>query len=81
MARSGMLNEAAALYTEALNLDPPSGRHLLLSNRSGVLLSLGRTEEAAKDADEAAGLAPAGFRNAFIRQVALCGLALCSSLI
>lgn len=68
-ARSGNLEKAARLYTSALELHPPYGRHLLLSNRSGVLLSLGRAEEAARDADEAAEIAPEGFRNAFVRQV------------
>ena len=68
-ARNGNLEKAARLYTSALELDPPHGRHLLLSNRSGVLLSLGKAVEAARDADEAADSAPEGFRNAFIRQV------------
>lgn len=68
-ARGGNLEEAARLYTEALEQDPPYGKHMLLSNRSGVLLSLGRAEQAARDADESAAHAPPGFRNALIRQV------------
>ena len=68
-ARSGNSEQAVELYSRALELDPPSGKHLLLSNRSGVLLSTGRSKEAATDADEAANLAPVGFRNAYIRQV------------
>lgn len=65
----GRLETAAELYTRALELDPPFGKHLLLSNRSGVLLSLGRAAEAARDADEASAVAPSGFKNSFIRQV------------
>lgn len=33
VARSGDLKRACALYTVGLELDPPGGRHLLLSNR------------------------------------------------
>lgn len=32
-ARSGDLKRACTLYTVGLELDPPGGRHLLLSNR------------------------------------------------
>jgi len=74
-ARMGNLQKAADLYTRGLDLDPPHCRHLLLSNRSGVLLSLGRAQEAAEDAREAVHTAPAGFHTAVIRQVeAQCAL-------
>lgn len=32
-ARAGDLKRACSLYTVGLDLDPPGGRHLLLSNR------------------------------------------------
>jgi tetratricopeptide (TPR) repeat protein len=68
-ARMGNLQKAADLYYEGLALDPPHCRHLLLSNRSGVLLSLGKAQEAVEDAEEAVRIAPAGFQTAIIRQV------------
>ena len=67
-ARMGNLHKAADLYTKGLALDPPHCRHLLLSNRSGVLLSLGQADAAARDAREAVQCAPAGFHTAVIRQ-------------
>ena len=71
-ARMGNLQKAADLYTRGLALDPPHCRHLLLSNRSGVLLSLGEADAAAKDAQEAVECAPAGFHTAIIRQARDC---------
>jgi tetratricopeptide (TPR) repeat protein len=68
-ARSGDLKRACALYTVGLELDPPGGRHLLLSNRSGVRLELGDAEGALEDATAATECAPPGFTTAAIRQV------------
>lgn len=64
----GNLQKAADLYSQGLALDPPHCRHLLLSNRSGVLLSLGNPQAAVEDAEEAVRIAPAGFQTAVIRQ-------------
>jgi hypothetical protein len=45
-----------------------TGRHLLLSNRSGVRLELGDAEGALQDASAAAACAPPDFTTAVIRQ-------------
>lgn len=42
---------------------------MLLSNRSGALLTLGDKLGALRDANEAASLAPPGFHTAYVRQV------------
>ncbi len=68
-ARMGNLQKAADLYSQGLALNPPNCRHLLLSNRSGVLLSLGQAQAAVEDAQEAVRIAPPGFHTAVIRQV------------
>ncbi|KAL4429988.1 hypothetical protein ABPG77_004358 [Micractinium sp. CCAP 211/92] len=68
-ARGGQLARAERLYTQALELRPPAGRHLLLSNRSGVKLEMGDAEGALADANAAAQCAPASFTTAAIRQV------------
>lgn len=74
-ARSGDLLRAVELYTQALDLGAPSGRHLLLSNRSGALLALGDAPGALRDADAAVAGAPASFTTAAVRQAdALCAL-------
>lgn len=68
-AGDGRFARAAELYTQGLELQPPVGRHLLLSNRSGVRLEMGDVEGALADADAAAQCAPASFTTAAIRQV------------
>ncbi|KAL4444073.1 hypothetical protein ABPG75_011810 [Micractinium tetrahymenae] len=68
-ARDGQLARAAELYTQGLELQPSAGRHLLLSNRSGVRLEMGDAEGALDDANAAAACAPASFTTAAIRQV------------
>ncbi|PSC75352.1 tetratricopeptide repeat 1 [Micractinium conductrix] len=65
----GRLAQAAELYSRGLALEPPTGRHLLLSNRSGVRLELGDAEGALEDASAAAACCPPGFTTAAIRQV------------
>ncbi|EFN56786.1 hypothetical protein CHLNCDRAFT_59647 [Chlorella variabilis] len=68
-ARGGDLQRAAQLYTRGIELQAPAGRHLLLSNRSGVRLELGDAEGALQDANAAAECAPPDFTTATIRQV------------
>jgi hypothetical protein len=70
-ARQGDLDAACASYTEALGLDTPYGRHLLLANRSGARLQLGDSRGALQDADAAAECGPPSFHTAIIRQVLL----------
>ena len=50
-------------------MQPPSGAHLLLSNRSGVRLEAGDAEGALADANAAVECAPASFTTAAVRQV------------
>ena len=47
------LDEAMRLYSQALDLEPSVGRHLILCNRSAVLLQKGMKEEALADAKHA----------------------------
>ncbi|EIE21274.1 hypothetical protein COCSUDRAFT_17854 [Coccomyxa subellipsoidea C-169] len=68
-ARGGDLRRAVELYTQGIGLRPPSGLHMLLSNRSGALLTLGDKSGALDDANAAAELAPLGFHTAYVRQV------------
>ncbi|KAK9902104.1 hypothetical protein WJX75_004561 [Coccomyxa subellipsoidea] len=68
-ARGGDLRRAVELYTQGIDLRPPSGAHMLLSNRSGALLTLGDKSGALEDANAAASLAPPGFHTAYVRQV------------
>ncbi|KAK9806450.1 hypothetical protein WJX73_008280 [Symbiochloris irregularis] len=68
-ARSGNLQAAIDLFTQALAAKPPRGSHLLLSNRSAAHRSLEHNEEAARDADQAVACAPEGFSTGYIRQV------------
>lgn len=68
-ARDGLFDEAIEAYDAALTLDIPQGRHLALSNKAGVLLSLGRNEEALKTAEDAVAASPPGFNNSLFRQV------------
>ncbi|GAB4818874.1 hypothetical protein N2152v2_005920 [Parachlorella kessleri] len=67
-ARRGDATQAAGLFTEALELNPSQGRHLLLTNRAGARLSLGDASAALQDAWAAAEIAPASFPYAHIRQ-------------
>ncbi|BDA51101.1 probable protein STIP1 homolog at C-terminar half [Coccomyxa sp. Obi] len=71
-ARGGDLRRAVELYTQGIELRPPSGLHMLLSNRSGALLTLGDKSGALADANSAAMLAPPGFHTAYVRQVEAC---------
>lgn len=68
-ARSGRLNLAVDLYTQALQLHPPHGMHLLYANRSGARLSMGDSEGAVEDAEAALRCAPADFSTAVVRLV------------
>lgn len=68
-ARQGDLDAACASYTEALGLDAPYGRHLLLANRSGARLQLGDSQGALQDANAATECGPPSFHTAVIRQV------------
>lgn len=68
-ARGGDLKAAEKVYSQALELDIPRGKHLLHANRAGVRLTLGNTEGALQDAQAAVKLAPPGFTTAYIRQV------------
>ena len=70
-ARSGNLQEAIELFTQALAVKPPRGSHLILSNRSAAHRSLGNNEEAARDADQAVACAPEGFSTGYIRQACI----------
>lgn len=56
-------------YWQGIDIRPPSGLHMLLSNRSGALLTLGDKLGALADANAAAMLAPPGFHTAYVRQV------------
>ena len=67
-ARDGEFEEAIEAYDAALELDVREGRHHVLSNRAGVLLGLGRNQEALRDAEEAVALSPPGFHNGLFRQ-------------
>ena len=52
---------------------------MLLSNRSGALLTLGDKSGALEDANAAASLAPPGFHTAYVRQVQLRRAIFCHS--
>ncbi|GAB4818427.1 hypothetical protein N2152v2_005473 [Parachlorella kessleri] len=67
--RAGDLHKAIALYSEALDLQPSSGSHLLLSNRSAANLAVGNAEGALADAASAIRCAPADYITAYVRQV------------
>ena len=71
LARQGEFEEAIQTYDEALQLKVPDGRHLVLSNKAGVLLQLGKAKAALKSAEEAALSCPPDFHNATFRQVRL----------
>ncbi|KAL3151827.1 hypothetical protein ABBQ38_012794 [Trebouxia sp. C0009 RCD-2024] len=74
-ARGGDLKAAEGVYSQALDLDIPQGKHLLHANRAGVRLTLGDAAGALEDAQAAVKLAPPGFTTAYIRQFeALCAL-------
>ncbi|KAK7055012.1 LON peptidase N-terminal domain and RING finger protein 3 [Halocaridina rubra] len=66
------LERAVNLYTEAVDYAPQD--HLLLSNRSHVLHTLGRAEEALKDADAAIQCQPEWAKGYFRRAMALISL-------
>ena len=68
-ARSGDLPAAIRLYTQALELDPQHGKHLLLANRAGAKLGLKELAGAIEDARAAVVAAPAGFTTGYIRLV------------
>ena len=70
-ARSGDLQRAVQLFTEGIEQSPPSGVHMLYSNRAGARLALGDKTGAVDDANTAAALSPQGFHTAYIRQVCL----------
>ena len=70
-ARDGNPRGALRCYSEALELNPPRGQHLLYANRSGVKLALGDAAGAVQDGQKAVEQAPAGFTTAFIRLVRL----------
>ena len=71
-ARGGDLKAAEQVYSQALELDIPQGKHLLHANRAGVRLTLGNAEGALHDAQAAVQLAPPTFTTAYIRQVGCC---------
>lgn len=79
-ARGDDLKAAERVYSQALELDVPQGKHLLHANRAGVRLTLGNAEGALHDAQAAVQLAPPSFTTAYIRQVGSSAHALhCSS--
>ncbi|GLC61001.1 hypothetical protein PLESTB_001704500 [Pleodorina starrii] len=61
--------KAIECYSQALQLDPPVGAHMLYSNRSATYLQAGEKESALADAQRAVELAPPGFHNAPIRLI------------
>ena len=67
-ARGGDLPRAIELYTEGIEQNPPSGAHMLYSNRAGARLGSGDKIGAMNDANTAAALSPEGFHTAYIRQ-------------
>ena len=69
LASGGQFRDAIEAYNAALDLDIAEGRHLILANRAGVLLGLGKAAEALEDAQEASRICPADFHNATFRQV------------
>ncbi|GAX72939.1 hypothetical protein CEUSTIGMA_g394.t1 [Chlamydomonas eustigma] len=69
LAVGGDLQGAMEMYTRGLNLDPGHGHHLLLCNRSAVLLHLGRKQEALQDALRSLELSPPSFAKAWLRAV------------
>ena len=74
------MNQPPTLLPEqGIELQPPKGVHMLLSNRSGARRSLGDKLGALEDANRAADLAPPAFHTAYVRQVGRAGLLLCSS--
>jgi hypothetical protein len=62
------LPRAISLYTQALDLNPSYGRHLLLSNRSAARLASGDAAGALVDATAAVEFSPVEFSKAWIRQ-------------
>lgn len=67
-ARGGDLQRAVKLYTEGIEQNPPSGMHMLYSNRAGARLASGNKAGAINDANTAAAMSPEGFHTAYIRQ-------------
>ena len=59
---------ALQLYTEAIDLHPAFGRHLLLANRSAARLASGDANAALEDANAAVECCPNEFSKAWIRQ-------------
>lgn len=66
--RDAQFLRAIALYSQALELHPPLGVHLLLSNRSGARLAAGDFEGALADANAAVEAGPPDFSTAAVRQ-------------
>lgn len=67
-AMNNDFSRALQLYTEALQMDPPHGRHMLLANRSAAYLANGDAHNALEDATAAVECCPDAFTTAGIRQ-------------
>ncbi|GIL55208.1 hypothetical protein Vafri_10796 [Volvox africanus] len=61
--------QAINCYSQALQLGPSVGTHMLYSNRSAVYLQEGDKDAALADAQRAVEYAPPGFHNAAIRLI------------
>ena len=66
-ARGGSLAKAEALFLQALDLQPPRGRHVLLANLSATRLARGNAPAALAAAEEAVACAPPAFTTADVR--------------
>lgn len=66
-ALDGHLQRAIQMYSEALTLNPPHGRHLILANRSAAQLASGSAAEALDDARAAVSCSPPDFTTAAVR--------------
>ena len=66
-ARGGSLAKAESLFTAALDLQPPRGRHVLLANLSATRLARGDAPAALAAAEEAVSCAPPAFTAADVR--------------
>ncbi|PNH08665.1 Protein STIP1 [Tetrabaena socialis] len=61
--------QAIESYTQALELKPPNGNHMLYTNRSAVYLQSGDKKASLDDARRAVGCAPKGFHAAHVRLI------------
>ena len=68
-AREGDLKAAVRLFSQAIDVNPPQGLHLVYATRSAARRTLGDLPGAVSDADEAVRHSPPGQSTPYVRQV------------